>query len=108
MDEDVKRIVDLGYEEHFFVAKSEGFKVLKNSKEGRCVFHDGSGCTIYESRPLGCRSYPIVFNEESMSAVRDEFCPFRSEFTLPKTAKRELTEIYSRLLDEKSNSSIHA
>jgi uncharacterized protein len=75
LDEDVKRIAGLGYEEQFFAAGSEGFKVLKNSEAGRCVFHDGTQCTIYENRPKGCKLYPIIFNEDSMSAVKDDLCP---------------------------------
>ncbi len=102
LDEDVKRIADLGYEEKFFVAKSQGFKVLKNSRAGRCVFHDGTQCTIYENRPKGCKLYPIIFNEDSLSAVKDDFCPYRGEFRLSAKAKRELSDdVYPRLMAER-------
>jgi Fe-S-cluster containining protein len=103
LDEDVKRITDLGHEEEFFVILSEGFKVLKNSRAGRCVFHDGRQCTIYENRPKGCRLYPIILDEDSMSAVRDNLCPYRDEFTLSQKVKRELLEVYPRLVTERSD-----
>jgi uncharacterized protein len=104
LDEDLERISGLGYHPDFFSsATSEGFKVLKNSKEGRCVFHDGTKCTIYENRPAGCMLYPIVFNEDSLSAVKDYSCPFREEFPLSWKAKKQLSNIYPKLLREREN-----
>ena len=104
LDEDVRRISELGYAEDFFSKVTpDGFKLLKNGKEGRCVFHDGTNCTIYDNRPKGCKLYPIIFNEASMSAVKDDFCPFRAEFKLSTKAKMELSNIYPRLLSESSD-----
>jgi uncharacterized protein len=104
LNEDVKRISRLGYKEDFFIlTNSEGFKMLKNSSEGRCVFHDGTKCTIYGDRPKGCKLYPIVFNEDSMAAVKDAFCPFRDEFRISQKAKKELSNMYPRLLSESSH-----
>ena len=101
LNEDVKRIARLGYEEDFFArTNSEGFKMLKNSSEGRCVFHDGTKCTIYSDRPKGCKLYPIVFNEDTMAAVKDSLCPFRDEFSISQKAKKELANIYPLLLNE--------
>jgi uncharacterized protein len=103
LEEDVKRIVGLGYKEDFFATMSDGFKVLLNSSAGRCVFHDGKHCTIYENRPGGCRLYPVILDEELMLPVRDELCPYRSEFKLASKERRELTGVYRRLVAEKSN-----
>jgi len=104
LNEDVKRIARLGYEEDFFaITNAEGFKVLKNSNEGRCVFHDGTQCTVYGDRPKGCKLYPIVFDEASMSAVKDHFCPYRDEFSISQKAKKELSEVYPRFISESSN-----
>ena len=101
LDEDVKRITALGYDEHFFAGSQEGFKVLKNSKAGRCVFHDGTKCTIYENRPTGCQLYPVIFDIDRNSAVKDTFCPYRDEFSLSPEAKKELSILYSQLLSER-------
>lgn len=104
LDEDVERISDLGYDRNFFSSVTlKGFKVLKNSREGRCVFHDGTNCTIYENRPKGCALYPIVFNEDSMSAVKNYSCPFRDEFFLSWKAKKQLPNVYERLLRESAD-----
>jgi len=101
LDDDIKRIAGLGYDEHFFVELQEGFKVLRNSKAGRCVFHDGTKCTIYENRPKGCKLYPIIFDLDSKSAVKDSFCPYNDEFNLSPKAKRELPILYSQLQSER-------
>ncbi len=102
LDEDIERITGLGYEEKFFVAKKSqaGFKVLKNSRAGRCVFHDGTQCTIYENRPKGCKLYPIIFDEDLGLAVRDKLCPFRDEFLLTPQTKHELEHVYLKLIEE--------
>src|SRR5579871_83931 len=96
LDEDIARIRRLGYEENFFVTKNsqDGFKALKNSSAGRCVFHDGRKCTIYENRPKGCKLYPIIFDEDQGHAVRDKLCPFRDEFMLTSQTKHELKQVY--------------
>jgi uncharacterized protein len=102
LEEDIQRITSLGYEERYFAANSQGFKVLKNSREGRCVFHDGTQCTIYENRPRGCKLYPIIFSEDSMSAVKDHLCPYKEEFKVSAKATRELSSyVYPRLLAER-------
>ncbi len=101
LDEDVKRIVGLGYEEHFFVESDKGFKVLRNSDAGRCVFHDGTTCTIYKNRPKGCMLYPIIFDVDTQSAVKDTFCPYRDEFSLSSELKNELSITYPQLLSER-------
>lgn len=101
LDEDVHRITGLGYETEFFAIESKGFKILKNSKYGRCVFHDGTQCTIYNDRPKGCTIYPIIFDEDSMSAVRDNLCPHMDEFSLNKKTRLELSKVYTRLQNER-------
>jgi Fe-S-cluster containining protein len=103
LQEDIVRIAGLGYDEKFFtITTPDGFRALKNSRKGRCVFHDGTECTIYENRPKGCKLYPIIFDEDSMSAVKDVLCPYRSEFSLSHKSKKDLSIVYPRLLLEKS------
>jgi uncharacterized protein len=102
LDDDVQRIVALGFEESYFTTNSDGFEVLKNSDQGRCVFHDGKQCTIYANRPAGCKLYPIIFNENLNRPVKDRLCPFRAEFDLSLESKQELTNVYHRLMREKN------
>lgn len=34
-----------------------GFKFIE--KDGKCPFHNKNRCTIYETRPMVCRNFPI-------------------------------------------------
>lgn len=101
LEEDVIRIVGLGYEETSFTHTNQGFKILKNSSAGRCVFHDGNGCTIYENRPKGCKLYPIIFNENDMRSVKDHLCPFKNEFKISHKSRKEMADVYPKLLNER-------
>ena len=103
LEEDIERIVGLGYKEDLFAAGLDQFKVLRNSSAGRCVFHDGKGCTIYENRPKGCKLYPVVYDEDLSLPVRDVSCPYRNEFRITSKAKKELPEIYRNLISERRN-----
>ncbi|MGA2875094.1 MAG: YkgJ family cysteine cluster protein [Nitrososphaerales archaeon] len=100
LEDDVKRLQGLGFKERFFVREKEGFKVLKNSNEGRCVFHDGKQCTIYENRPAGCKLYPVIFDEDLGRPVRDSLCPYRKEFNISLKSKKELSDVYGKLMSE--------
>ncbi len=101
LKDDVQRIVSLGFKEDFFAVEFRGFKKLRNSN-GRCVFHDGEQCTIYLNRPLGCRLYPIIFDENVNHPVVDRLCPFREEFPLSFKARGESSKAYLKLISERS------
>lgn len=99
LKEDVRRIVSLGFNEDFFAVEFRGFKSLRNSNS-RCVFHDGEQCTIYPNRPLGCRLYPAIFDEDLNRPVMDRLCPFSAEFPLSFKARRESSRLYLKLMGE--------
>ena len=99
LKDDMRRIVHLGFKEEFFTVKSGGLKLLKNVN-GRCVFHNGEQCTIYSNRPEGCKNYPIIFDENLNHPVKDKLCPFRSEFRLSATAKKNSSKLYLKLIGE--------
>jgi len=101
LEDDVERIVSLGFKEGSFAVESDGFKMLRNSSSGRCVFHDGKQCTIYSNRPAGCRLYPVIFDEDLNHPVKDESCPYRDEFNISFKVKRELSGVYLKLIDER-------
>ncbi len=100
LNDDVQRIVGLGFKEDFFASEFAGFKSLRNSN-GRCVFHNGELCTIYPSRPVGCRRYPVIFDEDLNHPVIDKLCPFRAKFSFSFKSKRELLKLYHKLIDER-------
>ena len=65
-----------GYKGESFVRYDRhGYAMLRN-RGGHCVFYDVERrwCKIYESRPLGCHVYPVVYTEENVAVV-DELCP---------------------------------
>ena len=79
--EDVERLEELGLKRENFAVESEGFFRLRNVG-GYCVFYDtGSGrCKVYDARPLGCRLYPLVFDEER-GVLLDPECPLAGFFS---------------------------
>ncbi|MEZ0345281.1 MAG: YkgJ family cysteine cluster protein [Infirmifilum sp.] len=80
LEEDVQRLKSLGLNLDAVAERRGGFLRLKNV-DGRCVFYDEANghCRIYEHRPLGCRLYPLVFDEDR-GVVLDEDCPLAREF----------------------------
>ena len=75
-----------------FCSKDEnGIRRLLNNQETRaCVFLATSSdlptapgvCSVYDSRPLGCKTYPTILNEEDL-AFLDDLCPYTEMFDEP-------------------------
>jgi len=98
---DIARIKDLGFSEDFFILKKNGSRQLKNVS-GRCVFHDGQRCVIYDHRPEGCRLYPAILSEEIRTVVLDSYCPHHEQFQLTPSTSREVTRLVRSLDAEKA------
>lgn len=98
---DIVRIRGLGFFEDFFIVKQNGNRQLKNLS-GRCVFHNGQRCSIYNYRPEGCRLYPAVFDEDKGKVVLDSYCPHRAKFQLSPSISREVIRLVGKL-DLESN-----
>ncbi len=49
--------------------------MLRNENE-QCLMIDGDDCSVYESRPLACRLYPLAIppNESRFHLMTDDFC----------------------------------
>lgn len=106
-NEDIERIRGLGFAPEFFITKRDERLQLKNYN-GRCVFHNGIGCSIYENRPEGCKLYPIIYNED-MSPTLDDDCPHRDKFEISKTAIQQISDLVLKLeyeRDQRKQSSI--
>lgn len=87
--EDIKRLERKGYDRDFFVLYvSEGYITLRNYR-GYCVFYDVKKrrCKVRADRPLGCRIYPVVYDEEKGILV-DTICPAQCTVTEKQKAKR--------------------
>ena len=93
---DIRQIRSLGFSENFFIVKKNGNQRLKNLS-GRCVFHNGQRCTIYNYRPEGCRLYPVIFHESMGEAVLDSYCPHHGEFQVTPSISREVIKLVRKL-----------
>jgi len=99
--QDIETIEKLGYGKEFFVIEKNGWLQLRNHL-GRCVFHNGNKCTIYNHRPKGCSLYPIVYEKTTKHAIRDDECPQKTRFPLSKTKEETLIALVDLLQKERT------
>jgi Fe-S-cluster containining protein len=86
---DIERLERKGYDRDFFVRfDSKGYATLRNNR-GYCVFYDTEKrrCKIRAHRPVGCRIYPVIYDENKGITV-DTICPSRNSVTDKQKAKR--------------------
>ena len=86
---DIERLERKGYSKKFFVQfDSEGYAKLRNLQD-HCVFYDGEKqrCKVYGDRPLGCRLYPVIY-DEARGIVVDNICPARRNWNEKKIDKK--------------------
>ncbi len=101
--EDIERLAKIGYERDFFAqSDQQGYFTLRN-RRGYCVFYDVEKriCNVRSSRPLGCRIYPVIYDEEK-GIVVDSICPTKDTVTeKQKVAKgQKVLELLSRIDSE--------
>jgi Fe-S-cluster containining protein len=69
--------------EDFAVVDTDQTLILRNVEEGdgrrHCTFLVQGRCSVYASRPHGCRTYPFVLDERER-LIKDWDCPHREEF----------------------------
>ena len=92
---DIKKISELGFK-NFFRVNKVGMSLLRNYN-GKCTFHNGKICKIYNSRPIGCRLYPAVFDEIENKVVLDDHCPYRGEFVLNSSISQKVLKLLNEL-----------
>ena len=88
-NEDIERLEREGYEKEFFVrVDKNGYAILRN-RDGVCVFFDPErkACRERPNRPLGCRIYPVMF-DEAEGIVIDDICPAKDTINEKQKAKR--------------------
>jgi Fe-S-cluster containining protein len=88
-DGDIKRLEKRGYDRDFFVRfDDEGYALLRNLN-GVCVFFDAKKhvCRERLSRPLGCRIYPVMLDEDK-GIVIDDICPAKESISEKQKTKR--------------------
>jgi Fe-S-cluster containining protein len=99
---DIVRIRELGFSEDFFISKRNEERRLKNSM-GKCVFHNGRICTVYNHRPEGCRIYPVLYDAYTGKVVLDADCPNSEEFQITPDISSELIRLVGKLYVEKNH-----
>jgi hypothetical protein len=98
-DQDVLRLERKGYDREFFaVLDPKGYLTLRNV-DGCCFFFDPEKlrCRVRGFRPLGCRVYPVILDEDK-GIVVDTVCPAGKTVTEKQRAKRG--EKVLKLLEE--------
>jgi Fe-S-cluster containining protein len=86
---DIERLERKGYaRESFARYDSKGYVTLRNYR-GYCVFYDieKRQCKVHADRPLGCRIYPVIY-DEAKGIVVDSICHAQSIVTEKQKAKR--------------------
>ena len=87
--EDIERLERKGYSKEFFVRFDRaGYAKLRNQQD-HCVFYDVEKrrCKVHADRPLGCRIYPVIY-DEARGIVVDSICHAQSTVTEKQKAKR--------------------
>jgi Fe-S-cluster containining protein len=88
-NEDIERLERKGYSKEFFVRFDRaGYAKLRNL-QGHCVFYDVEKrqCKVHGDRPLGCRLYPVIY-DEAKGIVVDSICHAQSTVSEKQKAKR--------------------
>lgn len=80
----------------FTVVDGDGPPRLAN-EDGHCVFLGEAGCTVYDSRPAGCRLYPLVFDPDANRGVLDEDCPHTRSFRVRPRDRAALAGLVDHL-----------
>jgi len=86
---DIERLELKGYDRTFFVRfDSEGYATLRNYR-GFCVFYDAEKrrCKVRAHRPLGCRIYPVIY-DEGKGIIVDTICTSRGSVTEKQKEKK--------------------
>ena len=99
---DIQNIENIGFKRNYFVRFKKGWFYLKN-KDGRCVFHNGKKCIIYDHRPEGCKLYPLIFDDDHKRAIIDEDCPYNEYFNFDKKDIDQLFTLVNKIFNEQKN-----
>lgn len=97
---DVERIEKLGFNQAHFVVEGKGGWLRLKNREGKCVFLKENKCSIYPWRPMGCRLYPLIYDEER-GILLDPLCPHARDFKLSRGWIETLKSLIRRLKEER-------
>ncbi len=99
-NDDVDRLVQVGFTAEFFMQEDDDWLVLKN-KDGQCVFLEDGLCSIYIYRPAGCRTYPLVYDGDRCKPILDIDCPHKDEYPIGEQHTKRLALLIEQLERER-------
>jgi len=103
--DDIKKLETKGFPLEDFTIMNDNVTQLRNVN-GYCYFYNSSDnkCKIYEDRPVGCTTYPVVYllNE---GPIVDELCPMGH--TISKQELSAKSKILGKLLKKVDNERAH-
>ncbi|NPV63133.1 MAG: YkgJ family cysteine cluster protein [Methanotrichaceae archaeon] len=76
------------------VAEDSGLPQIRlTNKEGRCPMYDTEKkeCSIFDSRPIACRAYPLRFDGHGF-LIRDPECPGLNQGEMSQEALEEIRD----------------
>ena len=76
------------------------FEMKKNMKTGKCIFHLGNKCSIYNIRPLICRFYPFELKRDEKGKYlfqSTQECPCVGEKTTNNSRNNVAKEFFDSL-----------
>ena len=87
--DDIERLEGKGFRKMFFARFDKaGYAKLRN-RQGTCVFYDVEKrrCKVYANRPLGCRLYPVIY-DETKGIIVDSICHAQGTLTEGKKERK--------------------
>jgi uncharacterized protein len=102
---DIERLKKMGYRLEEFAVINDGVIQLRNV-DGYCYFYSRANkkCKIYETRPVGCYLYPVVYLAKE-GAIVDDLCPM--DQTISEQELRTKGKILNQLLKKLDNERKH-
>jgi Fe-S-cluster containining protein len=105
-NQDITKLGKKGYTRDFFVRfNSDGYALLRN-RQGCCVFYNPAQkqCSVYASRPAGCRVYPVICDEKN-NIIIDEICRAQESINnIEKSARgKRVLKLLERIDQEAKN-----
>lgn len=97
---DIVRLEALGHRRQDFALLDDERVPQLRMTDGHCIFLLGGRCSVHADRPVGCRLYPLVWDQFAGRVVRDEFCPFTLEFPRDPIGARRVEETLATLRRE--------
>lgn len=96
-NDDAARLASEGYFE------TDGYLQLRtqDAEGSPCFFLRDGLCSVYESRPEGCRLYPAVTDGEKVF-LDNEHCPHTTEFKLPRATQDAVLRLGTKLEAERA------